>query len=111
MKSQEAKERWEKPLAVVPVKRPKKEEGEAGAEEEAENVMPSDPLENGFLHHAQREQERMNERLLKKTYSKRSKQVRPVSSSVDLLRRRALAASPPCLFSRFLALPGGESGG
>ncbi|XP_062308128.1 fibrosin-1-like protein [Osmerus eperlanus] len=77
LKSPEVKERWEKPLAVVPVKRPKKEEEEAAAaEEEAENVMPSDPLENGFLRHAQHEQERMNERLLKKTYSKRNKQHR-----------------------------------
>lgn len=45
-------------------------------EEEEENVQPAvDPLENGFLHHAQREQERMNERLLKKTYSKKNKMV------------------------------------
>lgn len=46
-------------------------------EEEEENVMPTslDPLENGFINHAQREQERMNDRLLKKTYSKKNKQV------------------------------------
>lgn len=45
--------------------------------EEEENVMPLslDPLENGFINHAQREQERMNDRLLKKTYSKKNKQV------------------------------------
>lgn len=71
MKSQEKKERWkEKKVA----KRQKKEDEEV--EEEEENVQPVvDPLENGFLHHAQREQERMNERLLKKTYSKKNKMV------------------------------------
>lgn len=73
MKSQEKKERWkEKKVA----KRQKKEDEEAVGEEE--NVQPAvDPLENGFLHHAQREQERMNERLLKKTYSKKNKMVSP----------------------------------
>ncbi|XP_077377381.1 fibrosin-like 1 isoform X8 [Festucalex cinctus] len=65
------KERWqEKRLA----KRPKTED----EEEEEENVQPiADPLENGFFHHAQREQERMNERLLKKTYSKKNKMIKP----------------------------------
>lgn len=72
VKAQEKKERWkEKKVA----KRQKKDEQEATAEEE-ENVQPAvDPLENGFLHHAEREQERMNERLLKKTYSKKNKMV------------------------------------
>uniref|UniRef100_A0A4W5MIZ3 Uncharacterized protein n=1 Tax=Hucho hucho TaxID=62062 RepID=A0A4W5MIZ3_9TELE len=75
LKSQERKEkekekeRWreEKQQETV-VKRQK--------EEEEENVMPTslDPLENGFINHAQREQERMNDRLLKKTYSKKNKQ-------------------------------------
>ncbi|KAM7391728.1 hypothetical protein PAMP_022391 [Pampus punctatissimus] len=70
VKTQEKKERWkEKKVA----KRQKKEEEEE-VEEEEENVQPVvDALENGFLHHAQREQERMNERLLKKTYSKKNK--------------------------------------
>lgn len=55
-------------------KRQKKEDEEVAEEEE--NVQPVvDALENGFLHHAQREQERMNERLLKKTYSKKNKMV------------------------------------
>lgn len=54
-------------------KRQKKDDGEV---EEEENVQPMlDALENGFLHHAEREQERMNERLLKKTYSKKNKMV------------------------------------
>lgn len=77
MKTQEKKERWkEKKVA----KRQKKEDEEV--EEEEENVQPVvDPLENGFLHHAQREQERMNERLLKKTYSKKNKMV-SVSASI-----------------------------
>lgn len=71
VKAQEKKERWkEKKVA----KRQKKDDEEV--EEEEENVQPVvDPLENGFLHHAQREQERMNERLLKKTYSKKNKMV------------------------------------
>lgn len=71
VKVQEKKERWkEKKVA----KRQKTEAQEA--EEEEENVQPVvDPLENGFLHHAEREQERMNERLLKKTYSKKNKMV------------------------------------
>lgn len=79
MKAQEKKERWkEKKVA----KRQKKEDQEAAEEEE--NVQPVvDPLENGFLHHAEREQERMNERLLKKTYSKKNKMV-SVSASVVL---------------------------
>ncbi|KAF3696118.1 hypothetical protein EXN66_Car011794 [Channa argus] len=71
VKTQEKKERWKEKKVV---KRQKKDE-EVVAEEE-ENVQPVvDPLENGFLHHAQREQERMNERLLKKTYSKKNKMV------------------------------------
>lgn len=71
MKTQEKKERWKEKKAA---KRQKKEDEEV--EEEEENVQPVvDPLENGFLHHAQREQERMNERLLKKTYSKKNKMV------------------------------------
>uniref|UniRef100_A0AAZ3S3B3 Fibrosin-1-like protein n=1 Tax=Oncorhynchus tshawytscha TaxID=74940 RepID=A0AAZ3S3B3_ONCTS len=83
LKSQERKERWreEKQQETV-VKRQK--------EEEEENVMPTslDPLENGFINHAQREQERMNDRLLKKTYSKKNKQikalqVRPVKLDED----------------------------
>lgn len=81
MKAQEKKERWkEKKVA----KRQKKEDQEV--EEEEENVQPVvDPLENGFLHHAEREQERMNERLLKKTYSKKNKMV-SVSASIVLNR-------------------------
>lgn len=87
MKSQEKKERWkEKKVA----KRQKKEDEEAAGEEE--NVQPAvDPLENGFLHHAQREQERMNERLLKKTYSKKNKMVSP----------SAPRTSSSCLFACF----------
>lgn len=79
VKAQEKKERWkEKKVA----KRQKKEDQEV--EEEEENVQPVvDPLENGFLHHAEREQERMNERLLKKTYSKKNKMV-SVSASLFL---------------------------
>ncbi|KAE8291702.1 hypothetical protein D5F01_LYC09059 [Larimichthys crocea] len=75
VKTQEKKERWkEKKVA----KRQKKEDKEV--EEEEENVQPVvDPLENGFLHHAQREQERMNERLLKKTYSKKNKMIKPLA--------------------------------
>ncbi|KAK6313320.1 hypothetical protein J4Q44_G00166670, partial [Coregonus suidteri] len=91
LKSQERKEkekekeRWreEKQQETV-VKRQKENE------EEEENVMPTslDPLENGFINHAQREQERMNDRLLKKTYSKKNKQikalqVRPVKLDED----------------------------
>lgn len=68
-------------------KRQKTEEQEAAEEEE--NVQPVvDPLENGFLHHAEREQERMNERLLKKTYSKKNKMV-SVSASIVSSRDRA----------------------
>lgn len=87
VKSQEKKERWkEKKVA----KRQKKEDEEAAGEEE--NVQPAvDPLENGFLHHAQREQERMNERLLKKTYSKKNKMVSP----------SAPRTSSSCLFACF----------
>lgn len=90
MKAQEKKERWkEKKVA----KRQKKDEQEAAVEEEEENVQPVvDPLENGFLHHAEREQERMNERLLKKTYSKKNKMV-------------SVSASPLCnpVFSQLLS--------
>lgn len=86
VKSQEKKERWkEKKVA----KRQKREDEESAVvpvaaaaaeeEEEEENVQPAvDPLEKGFLHHAQREQERMNERLLKRTYSKKNKTVSPL---------------------------------
>ncbi|XP_077416668.1 fibrosin-like 1 isoform X8 [Vanacampus margaritifer] len=71
LKTQE-KERWKEKRVV---KRPKAED----EEEEEENVQPVvDPLENGFFHHAQREQERMNERLLKKTYSKKNKMIKPL---------------------------------
>lgn len=96
LKTQE-KERWKEKRVV---KRPKTEVEEV--EEEEENVQPIvDPLENGFFHHAQREQERMNERLLKKTYSKKNKMVSVVflgslsgklhwlgSSAVHSLQRR-----------------------
>ncbi|KAM4577285.1 fibrosin-1-like protein isoform 8-T8 [Odontesthes bonariensis] len=69
VKTQEKKERWKDKKVA---KRQKNEDEEVQKEEE--NVQPVlDPLENGFLHHAQREQERMNERLLKKTYSKKNK--------------------------------------
>lgn len=95
LKSQEKKERWKEKKGP---KRQKREDEESAVvpvvaavtavaaaaeqaaveEEEAENVQPAvDPLENGFLHHAQREQERMNERLLKRTYSKKNKTVSP----------------------------------
>lgn len=71
VKTQEKKERWKEKKEA---KRQKKDDEEVG--EEDENIQPVvDPLENGFLHHAQREQERMNERLLKKTYSKKNKTV------------------------------------
>uniref|UniRef100_A0A4W5M0B1 Uncharacterized protein n=1 Tax=Hucho hucho TaxID=62062 RepID=A0A4W5M0B1_9TELE len=80
------KERWrEEKQQQEPVVKIQKEENE-----EEENVMPLslDPLENGFINHAQREQERMNDRLLKKTYSKKNKQikalqVRPVRLDED----------------------------
>ena len=59
-------------------KRQKKDDKEEVVEEEEENVQPvEDPLEKGFLHHAQREAERMTERLLKRTYSKKNKMVSP----------------------------------
>ncbi|XP_041856356.1 autism susceptibility gene 2 protein isoform X8 [Melanotaenia boesemani] len=75
VKTQEKKERWKEKKVV---KRQKKEDEEV--QEEEENVQPVvDPLENGFLHHAQREQERMNERLLKKTYSKKNKTIKPLA--------------------------------
>ncbi|XP_077571023.1 autism susceptibility gene 2 protein homolog isoform X4 [Stigmatopora nigra] len=74
LKTQE-KERWKDDNSVV--KRTKTENEEV--EEEEENVQPFvDPLEKGFFHHAQREQERMNERLLKKTYSKKNKMIKPL---------------------------------
>ncbi|XP_013874167.1 autism susceptibility gene 2 protein isoform X5 [Austrofundulus limnaeus] len=73
MKTQEKKERWKEKKAV---KRQKNED----EDKEEENVQPVlDPLENGFLHHAQREQERMNERLLKRTYSKKNKMIKPLA--------------------------------
>ncbi|XP_077943672.1 fibrosin-like 1 isoform X36 [Gasterosteus aculeatus] len=73
VKTQEKKERWKEKKVT---KRQKKEDEEV--EEEEENVQPVvDPLENGFLHHAQREQERMTDRLLKRTYSKKNKMIKP----------------------------------
>lgn len=90
VKSQGKKERWkekkgakrqkreDEESAVVPVVAAVAATAEQEEQEEEENVQPAvDPLENGFLHHAQREQERMNERLLKKTYSKKNKTVSP----------------------------------
>ncbi|KAM4577283.1 fibrosin-1-like protein isoform 6-T6 [Odontesthes bonariensis] len=75
VKTQEKKERWKDKKVA---KRQKNEDEEVQKEEE--NVQPVlDPLENGFLHHAQREQERMNERLLKKTYSKKNKTIKPLA--------------------------------
>ncbi|XP_059910133.1 uncharacterized protein LOC132459536 isoform X3 [Gadus macrocephalus] len=93
VKMQEKKERWKE-------KKPSKRQREAEAlgleqaeapgarveqemevrrevEGEEENLVPAamDPLEKGFLAHAQREQDRMNERLLKRTYSKKNKTV------------------------------------
>ncbi|CAL8250460.1 unnamed protein product [Boreogadus saida] len=93
VKMQEKKERWKE-------KKPSKRQREAEAlgleqeeapgarveqemevrrevEGEEENLVPAamDPLEKGFLAHAQREQARMNERLLKRTYSKKNKTV------------------------------------
>uniref|UniRef100_A0A3P9HXQ3 Fibrosin-like 1 n=1 Tax=Oryzias latipes TaxID=8090 RepID=A0A3P9HXQ3_ORYLA len=70
------KKEWWKDKKVA--KQQKKEDEEVEGEEE--NVQPVvDPLENGFLHHAQREQERMNERLLKRTYSKKIKTIKPLA--------------------------------
>ncbi|TWW60770.1 hypothetical protein D4764_05G0008600, partial [Takifugu flavidus] len=88
VKAQEKKERWkEKKVA----KRQKTEAQEE--EEEEENVQPVvDPLENGFLHHAEREQERMNERLLKKTYSKKNKMVKHLGNSALSLSGFLLSA-------------------
>lgn len=83
MKTQEKKERWKDK------KRPKKDDEEV--EEEEENVQPVvDPLENGFLHHPQREQERMNERLLKKTYSKKNKIVSLTGHSFNNYKSKIL---------------------
>ncbi|KAL0979228.1 hypothetical protein UPYG_G00182400 [Umbra pygmaea] len=83
-KEKKRKEKAEEEQLVTAVKHQKEEN------EEEENVMPlsMDPLENGFINHAQREQERMNDRLLKKTYSKKNKQikalqVRPVRQDED----------------------------
>ena len=85
MKTQEKEERWKDKKVA---KRQKNEDEELQKEEE--NVQPVlDPLENGFLHHAQREQERMNERLLKKTYSKKNKTVSHCIHSI-------FAAQMPC---------------
>uniref|UniRef100_A0AAV2MSW9 Uncharacterized protein n=1 Tax=Knipowitschia caucasica TaxID=637954 RepID=A0AAV2MSW9_KNICA len=76
VKNQEKLERWKVKKAA---KRQKGEDGEAGEEEENVQPVVMDALENGFLHHAQREQERMNERLLKKTYSKKNKTIKPLA--------------------------------
>ncbi|XP_030214420.1 autism susceptibility gene 2 protein isoform X6 [Gadus morhua] len=97
VKMQEKKERWKE-------KKPSKRQREAEAlgleqeeapgarveqemevrrevEGEEENLVPAamDPLEKGFLAHAQREQDRMNERLLKRTYSKKNKTIKPLA--------------------------------
>uniref|UniRef100_A0A3P9Q423 Fibrosin like 1 n=1 Tax=Poecilia reticulata TaxID=8081 RepID=A0A3P9Q423_POERE len=78
----ETKEWWKEKKMT---KRQKQEDEDK--EEEEENVQPVvDPLENGFLHHAQREQERMNERLLKKTYSKKNKTIKPLAPRPVKLR-------------------------
>uniref|UniRef100_A0A3B3DUC6 Fibrosin like 1 n=1 Tax=Oryzias melastigma TaxID=30732 RepID=A0A3B3DUC6_ORYME len=75
VKTPEKKEWWKDKKVA---KQQKKEDEEVEGEEE--NVQPAvDPLENGFLHHAQREQERMNERLLKRTYSKKIKTIKPLA--------------------------------
>ncbi|KAJ8005785.1 hypothetical protein DPEC_G00121490 [Dallia pectoralis] len=73
-KVKKKKDRTEEKQQQVPVVKRQKEE----IEEEEENLMPVslDALENGFINHAQREQERMNDRLLKKTYSKKKKQIK-----------------------------------
>lgn len=116
VKSQEKKERWKEKKGA---KRQKREDEESAVvpavtavaaaeqeveEEEEENVQPAmDPLENGFLHHAQREQERMNERLLKKTYSKKNKTVSPhllvsflsLHSSIRANRLLRFCGNPP----------------
>lgn len=66
VKTQEKKERWKEKKVASRQKKPDEEV------EEEENVQPVvDPLENGFFQHGQREQER----LLKKTYSKKNKMV------------------------------------
>ncbi|KAK1893293.1 Dynein heavy chain-like protein MAL7P1.162 [Dissostichus eleginoides] len=76
VKTQEKKERWKEKKVAKRQKKDDKEE--VVVEEEEENVQPvEDPLEKGFLHHAQREAERMTERLLKRTYSKKNKMVSP----------------------------------
>lgn len=96
VKSQEKKERWKEKKVAKRQKKEDEEVEEEAEEEEEENVQPAvDPLENGFLHHAQREQERMNERLLKRTYSKKNKMV-SVSASLPLL-------SPLCDLSQSAA--------
>lgn len=74
-KARVKKERWKDKKKA---QQQKKEEEEI--KDENENVQPAeDPLEDGFLRHVQREQERINERLLKKTYSKKNKMVFPFS--------------------------------
>ncbi|XP_061907798.1 fibrosin-1-like protein [Entelurus aequoreus] len=75
LKIQEKKERWKEKKAV---QQPKTEDEEVGKEQENVLEPMMDPLENGFFHHAQREQERMTERLLKKTYSKKNKLIKPL---------------------------------
>ncbi|XP_043968627.1 autism susceptibility gene 2 protein isoform X9 [Gambusia affinis] len=77
----ETKEWWKEKKTT------KQQQQEDEDKEEEENVQPAvDPLENGFLHHAQREQERMNERLLKKTYSKKNKTIKPLAPRPVKLR-------------------------
>ncbi|XP_032433641.1 autism susceptibility gene 2 protein isoform X7 [Xiphophorus hellerii] len=77
----ETKEWWKEKKTT------KQQKHEDEDKEEEENVQPAvDPLENGFLHHAQREQERMNERLLKKTYSKKNKMIKPLAPRPVKLR-------------------------
>ncbi|XP_061763104.1 autism susceptibility gene 2 protein isoform X4 [Nerophis ophidion] len=75
LKIQEKKERWKEKKSV---QQPKTEDEEVGKKEENVLEPMMDPLENGFFHHAQREQERMTERLLKKTYSKKNKLIKPL---------------------------------
>ncbi|XP_028314307.1 autism susceptibility gene 2 protein isoform X3 [Gouania willdenowi] len=86
MTAQDKKERWKEKVA----KQHKNED--VKMKEEDENVQPMvDALENGFLYHAQRAQERMNERLLKKTYSKKNKMIKPLAlCPVKLSKEEAL---------------------
>ncbi|KAI9534347.1 hypothetical protein NQZ68_014758 [Dissostichus eleginoides] len=83
VKTQEKKERWKEKKVAKRQKKDDKEEVVV-VEEEEENVQPvEDPLEKGFLHHAQREAERMTERLLKRTYSKKNKMAKLRCSAVE----------------------------